>query len=129
MSVDLRLLINKLWSSCCCGFVGRPKKSSGDVGKTALEQRLCMCCWLKPFFLTNIQSIMADIFFSLKKKNHSTLGSATYFFLLIYSNATSVQRCFQIHKSLQICAFFLHSLNAVCVSFSCVFCPSFYLNI
>lgn len=50
-----------------------------------------MCCWLKPFFLTNIQSIAADIFSFFKKKNHSMLRSAPFFFFLIYSNATSVQ--------------------------------------
>lgn len=51
MFADLRFLINQLWSSHVAVVSSDvPKKSAGDVGKTALEQRPSMCCWLKPFF-------------------------------------------------------------------------------
>lgn len=103
--------------------------------KTTWERRLGMCCWLKPFFfLTNIQSIMADIiiiiiFIFFFRKITECYDQPRFFsFNLQQCHQHSV--ALQAHESPQICAFFLlHSLNAVCVSFSCVFCPSFCSNI
>lgn len=93
----------------------------GETTEPTWELRLDMC-WLKPFFLTNSQCIMADII----KKSPEVGISHNFFF-----NFTAVPQVFsdgfKSKKVQNMC--FLHSLNAVCVSFSCVFCPSSCWNI
>lgn len=104
------------------------KQFTGEKGETTeptWELRLDMC-WLKPFFLpTHKASWLTSL------KNHQMLVSATILNFLFFIYFTAVPRVFsdgfKSKKVQNMC--FLHSLNAVCVSFSCVFCPSSCSNI
>lgn len=108
------------------------KRFTGEKGKTTelmWELRLDMC-WLKPFFFipTHNASWLTSF-----KKNHRMLVSATvlnflFFFIIMLQQCHECSVMASSPKKVQnMC--FLHSLNAVCVSVSCVFCPSSCWNI